>query len=177
MGVALDAAGNLYVADFGLGKIVIFDPNGYTTHVPATIGTSGTSDGEFEVPVGVAVDSAGNVYVSDLALFAPRTNMIQKFDSKGNFVKGWGTAGTADGQFTYPMGIAVDKYDNVYACDFANRRVQKFDSNGTFLGKWGGVGVGKGTFGWPFDVAINSTGNVLVSDATNNIVQLFAPAP
>jgi tripartite motif-containing protein 71 len=175
--VALDASGNIYVADVGLGKVVVFDPNGYTTHVPATIGTSGTADGQLGFPVGVAVDSAGNVYVTDFPVFQPRTNMVQKFDSQGNFVMGWGTAGTGDGQFTIPWGIAVDKYDNVYICDFVSRRVQKFDSNGNFLAKWGGVGVGEGTFGWPFDVAVNSSGHVLVSDVTNNLVQLFAPAP
>ena len=178
--VALDAAGNIYVADLGKGKVFVFDSNGYTTHTPQSIGTQATTfpapDGQLVTPVGVVVDSAGNVYVSDLPIFTPRTNVIQKFDAKGNFVKAWGTAGTGDGQISLPLGIGIDKYDNVFVCDFPNRRVEKFDGNGNFIGKWGGVGVGNGTFGWPFGVAINSSGKVLVSDVTNDLAQLFGPA-
>jgi tripartite motif-containing protein 71 len=134
-------------------------------------------DGQLEWPVSVVVDSAGNVYVSDLALFYPRTSMIQKFDASGAFVKSWGNSGTGDGQFTYPLGMAIDKYAHVYVANFVNRRVQKFDSGGMFMGKWGGVGVDNGTFGWPFGVAVSSAGKVLVSDVTNNIVELFTPVP
>lgn len=174
--VTFDSAGNIYVADLG-GKIYIFDPNGYTTHVPATIGTSGLADGQLAYPSGVAVDSAGNVYAADFFFLAGQPHAIQKFDKNGNFVKAWGTSGTGNGQFSYPMGIAADKYDHIYVSDFVNRRIEKFDSDGNYLGQWGGVGVGNGTFGWPMDVAIDGSGNAVVSDATTNIVQLFAPAP
>ena len=92
-------------------------------------------------------------------------------------MKAWGTSGTGNGQFTYPSGIAIDTYDNVYVTDFVNRRVEKFDSNGNYLAQFGGVGVGNGTFGWPFDVAVNSTGTVAVTDATSHLVQLMTPAP
>jgi sugar lactone lactonase YvrE len=174
--VALDSSGNIYVADTGLMQIVIYDSNGYTTHVPQTIGTTGTADGNLEYPVGVAVDSQGNVYVADFAIFG-QPHMIQKFNKNGTFVKAWGASGTGDGQLQLPVGIAVDKYDHVYVADFVSRRIQKFDSDGNFMAKWGGVGVGNGTFGWPFDVAVDSSGNLAITDATTNLVQILSPAP
>ncbi len=175
-GVALDSAGNVYVADANKEAVFIFDPNGYA-HSPASFGTFGAADGQFELPVGIAVDSGGNIYVADLDIFQAKTNLIQKFDKNGNFVKSWGTRGAGDGQIYYAIGLAIDKYDNVYATDFVNRRVEKFDSNGTFLTKFGSVGVGNGTFGWPFNVAVNSTGTVAVADLTNDLVQLMTPSP
>ncbi len=173
--VALDSAGNIYVSDLSAGKVFIFDPNGYTTHLPTSVGTPGTADGQLDFPVGVAVDSAGNIYVADFPLFVAQPHMIQKFDKNGNFLMAFGATGTGNGQLTLPLGIAIDKYDNLYVCDFVNRRIEKFDTNGNYLAQWGGVGVGSGGFGWPMDVAIDASGNIAVGDATNNLVQMFAP--
>ena len=64
-------------------------------------------------------------------------NRIQKFNSNGTFITKWGSKGTADGQFNFPDGIAVDSSGNVYVADDGNNRIQKFDSNGTFITKWG----------------------------------------
>jgi DNA-binding beta-propeller fold protein YncE len=78
------------------------------------------------------VDSSGNVYVSDYS-----NKRIQKFDSSGNFLLKWGSEGAGDGQFTLPLGVAVDSSDNVYVTDGSaagvGNRVQKFDSSGNFL--------------------------------------------
>ena len=52
----------------------------------------------------------------------------------------WGSYGTGDGQFNYPVGVTVDSSDNVYVADFNNNRIQKFDSSGTFMTKWGSPG-------------------------------------
>jgi tripartite motif-containing protein 71 len=174
--VAFDRAGNIYVSDIGDSKVYVFDADGYTTHVPAVIGTPGTADGQMQYPAGVAVDSAGNVYVSDFAIFG-QPHMIQKFDATGAFVAAWGAPGTGPGQLNLPLGINMDKYDNLYVCDFMNRRVEKFDSSGAYLGEWGGVGVGGGGFAWPFDVAIDASGKVFVADVTNDLVQIFDPRP
>jgi tripartite motif-containing protein 71 len=177
--VALDASGNIYVGDYG--QIFVFDSNGYTTHVPQTIGTpvnhNPAYDGELGMIVGISVDSAGNVYAVDFPVFYTRPNFIQKFNAKGAFVKAWGASGSGNGQFLYSLGIAADKFDNVYIGDVGNRRVQKFDADGKFIGAWGGIGVGTGTFAFPCGVVVDSEGNVLVSDLGNNLVQLFEPNP
>ena len=68
-------------------------------------------------------------------------NRIQKFDSNGKFITKWGSYGTADGQFSIHIGVAVDSSGNVYVTDSANNRIQKFNSNGTFITKWGSNGI------------------------------------
>ena len=53
---------------------------------------------------------------------------------------------TADGQFSFPNGVAVDSSGNLYVVDFDNNRIRKFNSNGTFITKWGSYGTGDGQF-------------------------------
>lgn len=53
-------------------------------------------------PHDIAVDSSGNVYVAEQGNFR-----IQKFDSQGNFITSWGSAGTGDDQFLDPHSLAV----------------------------------------------------------------------
>src|SRR3954471_14864529 len=54
-----------------------------------------------------------------------------------SFILKWGTAGSANGQFLTPRGIAVDSSGNVYVADGGNTSAQKFDNNGNFLLKFG----------------------------------------
>src|SRR5262249_8598108 len=72
----------------------------------------------------------GNVFVDE-------PDRIQKFDSTGTFLLQWGSLGSGDGQFDFPIGIAVDGSGNVFVADTGNFRIQKFDNTGTFLTKWG----------------------------------------
>jgi len=96
-----------------------------------------------------------------------------------SFVMKWGTPGngegSGDGQFGYPMGLAVDNQNNIYVADNHNYRIQKFDSNGNFLFKWGSMGTtGNGQFYAAMRIATDSTGNsVYVSDCYNSRVQKF----
>lgn len=67
------------------------------------------------------------------------------------FLLGWGTEGTGDGQFDRPVDVAVDTNNNVYVGDFGNRLIQRFDADGNFLSSfsisgdrarpWKGVGA------------------------------------
>jgi DNA-binding beta-propeller fold protein YncE len=107
------------------------------------------------------------VYVTDFS-----NNRVQKFDSNGTFITQWGSAGTADGQFTNPRAIAVDSLHNIYVSD-ANARVQKFDNSGGFLLSWGSAGTGDGQFIDLMGIAIDSSGNVLVTENVNSRVQKF----
>jgi sugar lactone lactonase YvrE len=101
---------------------------------------------------------------------------VQKFDGNGTFLTKWGSNGSGDGQFTFPVGVATDTSGNVYVADSSNHRMQKFDGNGTFLAKWGSNGSGDGQFTFLRGVATNSSGNVYVADRSNERIQLFGTA-
>ena len=85
----------------------------------------------------------------------------------------WGSPGTADGQFNFPDGIAIDSEGNVYVADSENHRIQKFDSTWNFITKWGSMGSGDGQFRHPASIAIDLQGNVYVADSDNNRIQVF----
>src|SRR5204862_5107928 len=67
---------------------------------------------------------------------------VAKFDSKGVFIKSWGSRGTGPGLFgTSVRAIAVDAQGTVYVADSGNKRIQVFDNNGTFKTQYTNVGV------------------------------------
>ena len=80
----------------------------------------------------------------------------------------WGTAGSGDGQFNEPTGIAVSAAGNVYVSDKGNTRVQKFSTDGTFIGKWGSGGTADGQFKEPYGILVDASGNVFVADISLN---------
>lgn len=189
-GVAVDAAGNVYVVDSGNHRIQKFDSIGKFL---AKWGTQGLGDGQFNVPIGIAVDSKNNVvYVVDKG-----NHRIQKFDVSGpsaRFLLKWGSQcnltvtpptgrcvdpdgegplQTGDGQFHEPQAVAVDAAGNVYVSDSGNHRIQKFDPMGKFLLKRGKNGIAPGQFDTPRGLAIDKQGNLLVIDQGNDRVQEF----
>jgi len=166
-GVAVDAHGNVYVADTGNDRIQKFTAGGTFL---AKFGSTGTADGQFEIPDGVAVDGSGNVYVAEYG-----NNRIQKFSSSGAFQAKFGGYGTDDGQFNGCSGVTVDGNGNVYATDYYNDRVQKFSAEGAFLAKFGSFGTDEGQLHNPTGVAADGNGNVFVADAQNHRIQKFSP--
>lgn len=155
-GLALDAEGNLYVADTLNHRIQKFGPEGSFL---GQWGSEGTGDGEFDLPIGVAVDGDGNLYVADNG-----SSRVQKFTSNGTFLLKWGTEGTGDGEFDGLGDVEVGPDGNVYVTDYLNHRIQKFTPEGEFLGKWGSWGEGPGQFKTPTGLAFDHEGNLLVAD-------------
>lgn len=175
--IALDAQGNVYVAD--MYRVQKFDNNGKFVR---TFGSRGNGDGQFRYlhgTSGIAVDPTGYVYVSDWG-----NNRVHKFDRDGRFVSTLGTAGKGNGQFKYPGSLATDRAGNLYVLDAGNGRVQKFDRNGRFLLKFGRPGDGvyrsgrfilhDGEFGEPSDIAVDPAGNVYVAERLVNRIQQFS---
>jgi hypothetical protein len=89
------------------------------------------------------------------------------------FLTKWGVAGSGDGQFSFPRGVAVDGLGNVYVADQFNNRIQVFDADGTFLLKWGTNGTLSGQFSSPNGVAVDGSGSVYVADQGNHRIQKF----
>ena len=117
--VAVDGAGNAYVADTSNNRIVKLSPNGV---VLTEWGSRGTADGRFHTPTGVAVDAAGDVYVVD-----SENNRVEVFDSEGHFLYRWGVRGLGIGDFSQPTAIAVDCNGDIYVADTNNNRVERFN--------------------------------------------------
>ena len=164
-GVAVDASGNVYVADSGNQRIQKFTSSGVFLD---KWGSFGPGNVQFHYPEGVGVDAAGNVYVADSG-----NSRIQKFTSTGSFVTAWGSTGGGAGQLDYPVDVAVDEAGNVYVADAGAECILKFTGGGAFLDKWGSPGVGAGQFNEPYGVATDRIGNVYVADSLNRRIQRF----
>ena len=186
-GVAVDSAGNVYVADTSNQTIRKITSGGVVTTLAGTAGIQGSTDGTGStarcyLPNGVAVDSAGTVYVADSS-----NNIIRKITSLGVVTTLAGTAGSkgsTDGtgsvaRFYQPKGVAVDAAGNVYVADTSNQTIRKITSVGlvtTLAGMAGKVGSANGTgsaarFNNPTGVAVDTAGRVYVADSSNNMIR------
>jgi DNA-binding beta-propeller fold protein YncE len=104
----------------------------------------------------------GFLYVADGV-----NNRIQKFTSRGKFVKAWGREGPGKGEFREVSSVAVDDDGNVYAADTWNQRIQVFDDEGNYISEI------KDDFYGPRNVAVNWRKNVYVADTGMRRVALY----
>lgn len=191
-GVAVDAAGNVYVADAGHNAVKKIPIGGGS---PVSIGSG------FSNPSGVAVDASGNVYVADAG-----HNAVKKIPAGGGSTVSIGSG------FSDPLAVAVDAAGNVYVADAGNHSIKMIVVGGsTFSLTEGGFdrpsgvavdvsgtniyiaesGIGAGIYrivvtaaGWstfgpgfnrPVGVSVDDVGNVLVADAGTNIISKIPP--
>jgi secreted PhoX family phosphatase len=175
-GVAVDSAGNVYVADHFNHTIRKVTAGGVVTTLAGTAGTFGSVDGtgaaaRFYYPDGVAVDSAGNVYVAD-----DFNATIRKVTAGGvvtTLAGAAGVSGSADGtgaaaSFDFPQGVAVDGAGNLYVTDSGNNIIRKVTTGGV-------VTTLAGRFHSPTGVAVDSAGNVYVADTGNSTIRKITP--
>jgi DNA-binding beta-propeller fold protein YncE len=163
-GIAVDAAGYVYIADQARHLIVKCDPA--MTPI-ATWGTQGSGPGQLNLPTNLAFSPDGSrLYVTELG-----GNRVSMFTPTGEFIGGWGSLGTAPGQFDHPFGIAVDAVGNVLVADVLNSRVQVFTGDGVYLSSFGTLGGAPGQFNQPAGLYFDSSWNLYVADQLNNRIQ------
>src|SRR4029077_12474934 len=96
------------------------------------------------------------------------------FDSSGNFLTAFGTAGSGAGQFTQPGGVAVQPgTGDVFVIDAQNSRIERFRPDGTYTGVWGSAGSSAGQFSSPWGVAFAPDGSFFVTDSATDRVEKF----
>jgi YD repeat-containing protein len=165
--VALDAKGNLWVADSNNNRVEEFSPEGQYL---GQFGTSGSGNGQLSRPAAVAIDSKGNFWVADSG-----NNRVEEFNEKGEYVRKFGSTGTGNGQFSVPEGIAVDPAGNVWVSDTRNARLEVFNEQGEFIRIVGSYGSGPGQLGEPCGIDFNRSGNAFVADWVRNRVEEYGP--
>ena len=189
-GVAADASGIVYVADFSNHRIRAVAPSGLVSTLAGS-GTAAWADGtgtaaSYNNPYGVATyPGSGTLYVADF-----NNNRIRMLTPSGvtTTVAGSATIAWADGQgtsarFYRPAGLAVDSAGTVFVADSGNHRIRKVSPLGavtTLAGSTSSTpfanGVGSSaTFSNPRGVAVDPSGNVFVGDTDNNRIRHIRP--
>jgi RHS repeat-associated protein len=193
-GVAVDAAGILYIADARNHRIRKVDTSGIITTVAGT-GVEGSSgdggpatEAMLSYPYRVAVDAQGNIYIPQNSY-----HIIRKVDTSGiiTTVAGNGSNGySGDGspateaQLNYPTDVAVDSSGSLYIAEGYNNLVRKVDTSGIIT-----TVAGDGTNGYsgdggpptqarlryPLGVAVDASGNLFIADELNHRIRKVAP--
>ena len=197
-GVAVDAVGNVYVADSWNHRVRRIDVSGTITTYAGNGILGYRGDGAaaarswLAYPSGVAADSAGNVYVAD-----SWNHRIRRIDASGIIatLAGRGDDGdrgdggpAIEASLAYPVAVGADRAGNVYTVSYsfetANHRVRKIDASGmisAFAG-WGEEGydgdrgpAAEARLAYPTGVAAGANGNVYIADARNALVRVVRP--
>ncbi len=199
-GLALDSAGNLYIADSGNDRIRVVALNGNVTtiagdgnyHTPAQGAFSGdggpATGAALNSPYGICLDSAGNLYIADSG-----NNRIRKIDTHGiiTTVAGTGTAGVGgDGgpavkaQLNRPFDVKVDSAGDLFIADYNNSRIRMVSPSGTIQTIAGGTGTGytgdgfiatNAQLNYPTGLALDTNGTIYIADSGNNVIRLLTP--
>jgi sugar lactone lactonase YvrE len=189
--VAVDAVGNVYVADKDNHTIRKIAPDGTVTTLAGSAGQQGSTDdtgsvARFKNPTGLTVDASGNVFVADFG-----NSTIRKITQAGvvtTLAGSPGLEGSADGtgsaaRFQLPGDVAVDADGNLWVADTNNQTIRQITPSGVVTTLAGSVpdsgsrdGAGSGAqFRQPTKIAVDANGNLYVTDTNNATIRKIAP--
>ena len=202
IGITLDAASNLYIADEQNARVRVVNPHGTieTFAGGGKIPVVGAPDGVRATQLRlshtsyVVADGDGNVYISDFL-----ANEVLRIDRHGRAVRVAGTGDlggfSGDGgpatraELDFPTGLALDDHGRLYISDADNNRIRMVDEHGviTTIAGTGPVGSGSGTYGGdggpaiaahlsaPAGLLFDRRGDLLIADQGNNCVRMLRP--
>ena len=172
--LALDTDDNLYVTEFGGGRVFVFSPEG---ELLRQFAGAGDEIGELSGPTGIAVDADGFIYVGESG-----TSRVQKFSPEGDPIAVWGKFGVGRGEFGSAMGIGInEELGRVYVADHVNSRIHVYTTDGELLfmfprgGDYSQIGDEPDQMWLPIGVDLAADGTVYVVDTGNRRVQKFNP--
>jgi sugar lactone lactonase YvrE len=193
-GIAIDSAGNLYIADTANNSIRKVTSAGTISTFAGTGQIGNTGDGGeaskalLDHPIGLALDSQGKLYIADTGNNRVR---VVSTDGKIDAFAGNGTAGSdgdggaaKDARLNRPQGVFVDSAGVVYIADTFNHRIRKVDTDGTIttvagVGTPGDSGDGgpatKAELRYPKSVVKDAAGNLIIVDSFNARVRVVTP--
>ena len=170
VGIGIDPkAGNdaqIYVADTGNARVLVFSPQGAFTRVFALDAPTG---GRRPRPTDVLPSASGvRLYVVDNGNHMVRIHLPQ-----GDLIRTFGSRGEAIDEFRYPSTIAESAAGPIYVVDVLGARVLRFDGASARPSQVSGWGVGPGKLFRPKGVAVDGRGNVFVTDSFTGLVHVF----
>lgn len=197
MGTAIDASGNLYIADWGNSVVRRVDAvTGIITTIAGTgsPGATGTGIPALQAsigPYGIVIDSSRNLYLDDLGnscvwKLTAATGIIDRI--AGNLSGGFSGDGgpAASATLNKPLAVGIDSARNVYIADTVNQRVRRVDSATGVITTIAGTGTAGSTgdggpaisadLDWPSGVAFDAGGNLFISTFNACAVRRFDSA-
>jgi sugar lactone lactonase YvrE len=157
-GIAIDAQGNVWVADNGNDALSEFGPDG----VAISPGT-GYLGGGLATPFGIALDGAGNVWATNNG-----GNSLSEFNAHGTALSPAG--GYVGGGLNGPEGIAFDTAGNAWIANTGGSTLSEFTGSGGPIGS----GFSGGGLSTPSCVAISPDGNVWITNFNGNSLSVFS---